>query len=246
MDGTKVPPITKGCFFLLSKSAKKTKSKRAYVPPASQKKGNGALIGLTLALIAIAVVVILGINSQSKSQSEPYAFNYSDLPRLGSENAPVKIVEFGDFKCPSCKTFAELYEPKLVKDYIDSGKVALYFVNYTVISADSVTAAAAGEAVFRQKPEAFWPYYDAIYAHQEDEHTDWATPEKMVQIAKDAKLEVDYDKLLTDLQKEVYTKHVNEQYNLAAEHSPHSINADSVHQWQGAGLQKLRRSQGDY
>ncbi|MGK9250150.1 DsbA family protein [Paenibacillus humicus] len=211
--------ITERLDALLSKSSanksrnrNKSQGSKAYVNPNKKKGGNGALIWLSLAIVAVAVFIVLGINNQSKA----YDFDYADLPRLGSADAPVKIVEFGDYKCPSCKTFAETYKPQLQKDLIDTGKAALYFANYAFIGKDSSTAAEAAEAVRTQKPDAFWTYYDALYANQEDENTAWATPEKLVQIAKDAKLDIDYDKMLAEIQSGVYADRVKEHNSLAA------------------------------
>ncbi|MCM3747256.1 DsbA family protein [Paenibacillus pasadenensis] len=183
----------------MGQSNTKKKKRAVYIPPAKQKKGNGALIWLTIALAFIAVVIVLGINNSSKNASKPYAFEYSELPRLGQEDAPVKIVEFGDYQCPACKNFSETVKPSLVKDYIDTGKVSLYFANYAFIGEDSETAAIAAESVYRQNPEAFWAYNDALYANQGEENKGWVTPDTLVQIAKDAKIDVDYDKLLSDI-----------------------------------------------
>lgn len=42
---------------------------------------------------------------------------------LGNANAPVAIIEFGDFQCPFCtKVFLET-EPKIREEYINTGKV---------------------------------------------------------------------------------------------------------------------------
>ncbi|WP_238590774.1 DsbA family protein [Paenibacillus beijingensis] len=177
------------------------------------KKGgsNKALVWLTLAFVIIIAVIVLGI----RNQSAPVDFEYESMPMLGSADAPVKIVEFGDFKCPTCQYFAASIKTELVKDYVDSGKVAIYFANFTIISPDSSTAAEAGLSVFHQNKEAFWPYYDALYANQKDEKEAWATPEYLVQVAKDAKLDIDYDKLKSDLDAGVYRDDVKKEYDLA-------------------------------
>lgn len=42
---------------------------------------------------------------------------------LGSDKAPVTIVEYSSFTCPNCANFANDTFPILKKDYIDTGKV---------------------------------------------------------------------------------------------------------------------------
>jgi len=51
-----------------------------------------------------------------------------DDPMLGSANAKVLIIEFGDYQCPSCRMFWKDVEPRLRKEYIDTGKVKLVFL----------------------------------------------------------------------------------------------------------------------
>lgn len=179
-----------------------------------KKQSNKSLIVLTLAIVAVIVVIILGINHQSKQQAElankVYDIDYTGMPMKGNADAPVKIVEFGDYKCPVCQYFAQNVTPQLEKDFIDTGKAALYFANYSFIGPDSTTAALAAEAVQQQGgDEAFWTYYKTIYDNQKDEKTNWATSDYLVQLAKDAKLSIDFDKLKKDIDDKTYQSEVN-------------------------------------
>jgi protein-disulfide isomerase len=44
---------------------------------------------------------------------------------VGSMSAPVVLEVFSSFDCPHCKDFHDEVEPQLVKDYVNSGKVAI-------------------------------------------------------------------------------------------------------------------------
>jgi len=46
---------------------------------------------------------------------------------LGSEDAPVTLIEYASFTCPHCATFHKNVLPSLRKDYIDTGKVKLVY-----------------------------------------------------------------------------------------------------------------------
>ena len=46
---------------------------------------------------------------------------------LGSEDAPVVLIEYASFTCPHCRTFHEDSFLKLKKDYIESGQVKFIF-----------------------------------------------------------------------------------------------------------------------
>lgn len=116
----------------------------------------------TVGLLLILIIVVLTIQPKPK----PVEFDYAALPVLGQADAPVKIVEFGDYQCPSCKHVNELIKPELAKDYIDQGKVAFYFMNLPFIGSDSFTAALAAQSVYHQSNDAFWKYFDAIFERQ--------------------------------------------------------------------------------
>ncbi|MCT2196887.1 DsbA family protein [Paenibacillus sp. p3-SID1389] len=63
---------------------------------------------------------------------------YKKQPHLGDPSTKVKVIEFADFKCPACKKWEETYMPQLQKDFIDTGKIELFFTNYAFIDRDSI------------------------------------------------------------------------------------------------------------
>ncbi|MFD1774638.1 DsbA family protein [Paenibacillus rhizophilus] len=165
-----------------------------------KKKTRILLLGaILLVVVLFAAMFVLA----SKNTGNP-GFPYDELPRLGAADAPVKLVEFGDYKCPACAQFSGVVKPQLVKDYIEKGKAALYFVNMTFIGPDSETASLAALSVYHQNREAFWKYYDALYANQGDEKTEWATEDFLVELAQKEQLDVDYDLLRKDIQERTY------------------------------------------
>ncbi|HET7615380.1 MAG TPA: thioredoxin domain-containing protein, partial [Bacillales bacterium] len=109
-------------------------------------------------------------------------FNYDAQPMLGNEDAPVKIVEFGDYRCSVCYHFDQKFFPKLKKQFIETGKASFYFMNYPILGQGSVRAALASESVFRRSPEAFWKYHETVYDHQGPEDKEWATTDFLVRL----------------------------------------------------------------
>lgn len=75
--------------------------------------------------------------------------NYTGQPMMGKKDAPVKIAEFGDYKCIYCYQFEMTIFPKLKKDFIDTGKVQYYFMNYTILAQDSVKGRQCRRSHFR-------------------------------------------------------------------------------------------------
>jgi protein-disulfide isomerase len=162
----------------------------------------------------IAVILIVLAVIQANQPKKGYPFDYAALPSIGKAEAPVKIVEFGDFKCPQCKLFADNVYPLLKKDFIDTGKVQMYFNNFSFIPG-SFPAAIAVESVYNQNKDAFWPYYEALYKNQGDENSDWATSDFLSNLAKTENLPVNYDLLKKNIDDNVYEGEVTKDNAIA-------------------------------
>lgn len=110
-------------------------------------------------------------------------------PVLGSENAPITMIEFGDYQCFYCNNFFHNTESDIVKNYIDTGKVKMYFKDFTIIGQDSVTAANAAHCA--QEQGKFWEYHDTLYSNWSGENTGWVSPTNLAQFAKQVGLNQD-------------------------------------------------------
>ncbi|HEY0777120.1 MAG TPA: DsbA family protein [Gemmatirosa sp.] len=94
----------------------------------------------------------------------------------GSADAPVTLVEYGDYECPYCGQAARVV--KAVQRTLADAGVPLRFVfrNFPLseIHPHARHAAVAVESVAARADErAFWAMHDALYAHQralDDEH----------------------------------------------------------------------------
>lgn len=171
---------------------------------ANQHKKKRDMSGLVMITVLIVVVAIgaFGIIQQlMPKEVEDY---YATQPTTGNPDAKVKVVEFGDYKCPYCKTFTEQIYPQIKKDFIDTGKISFTFGNYAFIGPDSVTAAEAGLSIYKQNPAAFWKYHDLVYQNQGDERAQWATATFLVDLVRKNIPEVDANKLEQDLKKKKY------------------------------------------
>ena len=90
----------------------------------------------------------------------------SKMPAKGGpESAPVTIVEFSDFECPSCKR-ASGYVDTILHKHGDKVRYIRYDLPLTM-HPWAFSAALAGRAIYRQKPEAFWEYKKQIYSNQD-------------------------------------------------------------------------------
>lgn len=180
--------------------------------PAKKKLDMQSLTLITILVVFIGLGAFTLIQSfQSGANSnEPKRVNLNikNQPVIGDSKAPVTIVEFGDYKCPSCKMFHDTVYPLLKKDYIDTGKVKMVFRNFQFLGQDSVTAGMIGKAIYQQNKAAFWKYYDLIYTNQQEETKVWATPEYILPLVKKEIPEVDTNKISKALKDKVYEQEI--------------------------------------
>lgn len=87
---------------------------------------------------------------------------------LGPADAPVTLVEYGDYQCPHCFRAHPIITAVLKQV---GPRVRFVFRNFplTEIHPEALHAAEAAESVAsRAGAAAFWKMHDAIYEHQQD------------------------------------------------------------------------------
>lgn len=89
------------------------------------------------------------------------------------ENGKIKIIEYGDFKCPYCKKVEINVMPKLKKEYIDKDKVDYQFVNMAFLGDDSIIGSRAGHAVKQVAPDQYLTFQKLMFEQQPDSEKEW-------------------------------------------------------------------------
>ena len=86
---------------------------------------------------------------------------------LGDAKAKVLMIEFGDYQCPSCRMFWREVEPRLKKEYIDTGKVKLVFRDFPIVQIhpEAMLAAIAVDCAGAQ--DKYWLMHDKVYREQD-------------------------------------------------------------------------------
>ena len=106
-----------------------------------------------------AVFSAWAMNAQAKENSfDPRLgapFEIRERPSLGSDQAPIVVVEFGSYKCTHCEAFHQRVFPQLHEQYVKTGKVQWFAVPSSDDPADqSGRIFAMGRCVARQGK--FW------------------------------------------------------------------------------------------
>lgn len=86
-----------------------------------------------------------------------------DSPVLGTTNAKVTVVEFGDFQCPACGVLYPILK-EVKKQYADKN-VRFVFRQFP-LSQHEHALPAAKASLAAQAQGKFWEYHDALFEHQ--------------------------------------------------------------------------------
>ena len=117
------------------------------------------------------------------------SFYNNASPILGDPNAPLTLVEFGDYQCTYCKKFFDETEESIMINYVETGKVKMLFKDFIVVNEDSLNAASAAHCANDQK--MFWQYHSTLYNNWDGEGTGWASSEQLHQFAFTLGLDMD-------------------------------------------------------
>lgn len=128
------------------------------------------------------------------------------FPVLGQDGAKVTIVEFADLRCPFCDQFFKDTLPQIKKDYVDSGKVKIYWRSYAFLGPASTEASNAIECANEQGK--FWDMHDYLYNNQPSESdTSMFTTDSMTTVA--GTLGMNTDQFRSCLDSKKYDKNVS-------------------------------------
>lgn len=83
---------------------------------------------------------------------------------LGAADAPVTLVQYEDFQCPSCLRYTVDYEPFLIEEYVKPGLLRLELRHFPVVGTESTTAARG--AVCAAGQDRFWEFANRLFAIQ--------------------------------------------------------------------------------
>jgi protein-disulfide isomerase len=107
-----------------------------------------------------------------------------DAHRLGSEDAPVTIVEFTDFACPFCRQFVDQTFTDLKSHYVDTGIVRFYVLDFPLVTHENASKAAEAGRCARDQ-NAFWQMFGKIHG---DSAT--LTVDRLVEVARSSGVDV--------------------------------------------------------
>ena len=167
--------------------------------------GPSLAIGAVITSVVIIVVFLgfQGISNETELTMQPTptvqvsgppkitmdTFLENGSPILGNPNAPITLIEFGDYQCHFCNVFFHSTEDDILKNYVETGKVRMIFKDYNIIGPDSITASHGAQCADDQG--LFWEYHDILYSNWTGENNGWASSENLLKFAKEINLDID-------------------------------------------------------
>jgi len=134
---------------------------------------------------------------------------------LGSENASVTIVEFGDYQCEACYYWFHNTRASLIDNYIETGKAKLVFVDLPFLGRDSPKAAQASYCAEDQGK--YWEYHTMLYTFQDGPpDSGWADRDRLNSFA--FSLDMTMDEFNNCMDSSKYQKRVKANYDEAVKH----------------------------
>ena len=174
---------------------------------ADKKKAIVAIVGIAIvvAITASFSSYIGQVEQQTQTIESEYQISSMNIPPvLGLETASVTIIEMGDYQCEMCKRWYDDTRPKIIENFIDTGKANLVFIDLPILGPDSHIAA---EATYCAEDQGrYWDYHVTLYDYQDHMNSGWANAERLKAFAFG--LGLDMDEFEECLDSDKYKQHV--------------------------------------
>ena len=162
-------------------------------------------------IIGIVAGGIIGTYEINSNESKTVSFEKlikNGSPILGNSDAPITIVEWGDYQCTYCYKFHQNTLEIINEEFIKTGKVKVIFIDFPLNGFDSKLASEASYCA--QDQGKYWEYHDELYKNWAGERTGWITRESLSKFAESINLSsTQFNKCLDDRK---YKEKVNSMY----------------------------------
>lgn len=101
---------------------------------------------------------------------------------LGSDKAPIQLVLFADLQCPYCKQYDVEINPTVVREYVRTGKVRLFYSGMDFIGKDSNRGLKGAAAAANQNK--LWQLVTLLFINQGAENGGWLSDKMLTAAAK--------------------------------------------------------------
>jgi len=103
----------------------------------------------------------------SVQQAGSVSIDLAGLSEKGDSNAQITVVEYSDFQCPFCRKFYTEAYTQLVKDYVETGKVKIYYKHFPLSSIHPAAQKSAEASECANDQGKFWEYHNKLFDEQQ-------------------------------------------------------------------------------
>lgn len=130
-----------------------------------------------LTLIVVVVLIVRHFSSTPITASEitlkqairPLTVAFGQTPEgywlKGVAEAPVTVIEYGDYSCPGCAAAFERNESTITNSYVNAGKIRYVFHDFPASDSPNAALAAQGARCAGDQGK-YWSMHDVLYARQ--------------------------------------------------------------------------------
>jgi protein-disulfide isomerase len=152
-----------------------------------QSFGGFWTLGGVIAIIGVLAIMIVA--GRPPSTGSGAAFVPRERPQTagrvaGKPDAPVTIIEYGDYQCPYCRNFWSNTEEQVQKEFVDTGIASIEFRDFIIIGPESQNAAEG--AACAQDQGFFWQMHDILFLRQGKENSGTFTTANVKKFAREA------------------------------------------------------------
>ena len=170
-------------------------------------------IPIIIGIIVGGFVVGYGTNSNNSETLTSEKLSKNGSPIMGNIDAPITILEWGDYQCTYCYKFHQNTLNIINEEFIKTGKVKIIFKDFPLNGPDSKLAAEASYCA--QDQQKYWEYHDELYKNWGGERTGWITREALTKFAQSTELNIEEFNKCLDVHK--YQNKVDSIHNFGKE-----------------------------
>ena len=130
---------------------------------------------MMLLFFTIGIIIYVLFMSQSDVSNIVVSKNFGTItttlgsPFLGSSNASLTIIEFGNYQCDECQKWFQETRPIIITDYVDQKKINMIFID-TQLTKNVPLASFASYCANDQ--ERYWDYHNMLFQNSAENEID--------------------------------------------------------------------------
>ena len=151
--------------------------------------GIGA-VGYSLGSTALGAAAMEPIEVEGLDDMALLAEMAQGVPK-GDDDAPITIIEFGDYACPGCGSFALTVKPQVELLLVETGKAKFVFYDFPLTTIHPTSFLAARSARCAQDQDKFWEYHNALFRNQTSWRLETSPMARFMSFGEDVGLDSD-------------------------------------------------------